>query len=114
MFKTRVQMPDLDKKVSGAMAHGQKILDSQALKDSNYFIPADTWNLRDSSLIHTKVGSGLLVWNTPYASALYWNPQYNFSEDKNPNASGLWFEEAKAKYLDDWLKQAQKAVRSKF
>lgn len=31
-----------------------------------------------------------IIFDTPYARRLYWNPQFNFRTDKNPNAQGLW------------------------
>ena len=79
-------------------------LSQQVLADSNYFIPKDTGELEQSSLIHSDFENGKLVWNTPYAARLYWNPQYNFSTDVNPHASGLWFEVAKQNNMDSWTR----------
>ena len=33
-----------------------------------------------------------VVTDTPYARRLYFNPEFNFSKDANPNAGGMWFE----------------------
>lgn len=82
----------------------QRNLSQQVLADSNFFIPKDTGELEQSSLIHSDLEAGKLIWNTPYAARLYWNPQYNFSTDVNPNASGLWFEVAKQNNMDSWTK----------
>ncbi|MGH0741936.1 minor capsid protein [Bacillus paranthracis] len=90
----------------------QIVLDEQVLKDSNYFIPFDTANLRDSSLIASEIGKGVLLWDTPYAKRLYWNPQYNFSKDSNPHASGLWFDHAKAMNLPAWIALTQTEVEN--
>ena len=30
--------------------------------------------------------------NTPYARRLYFNPEYNFNKEMNPNAQAYWFE----------------------
>lgn len=74
-------------------------LSSQIKKDSEHYIPARDWHLRNRGR-YTETS---VSWHTPYARRLYYNPQYNFSKDKNPNASGLWFEKAKEKHLEEWL-----------
>jgi|SRR5690625_784733 len=111
--RVHVNMGTIPVKVPSAFEYGQYVLDEQALKDSNFYIPADQWNLRDSSLLHSKLGDGELYWMTPYARRLYYNPQYNFSTDKNPNARGLWWEAAKAEKRKEWLEIAEKAVKSR-
>lgn len=83
---------------------GQSLLDEEVLKSSNNYAPEDSTELIRSSVRATVFGSGKVMWDTPYARKLYWNPQYNFSSDKNPNAQGLWFEAAKANDLKDWIK----------
>lgn len=83
---------------------------NQVLKDSNNYIPKDTGALEQSSFTHSKPQEGIIEWNTPYARRLYWNPQYNFSKDVNPNARGLWFEHAKSQHLPDWLDVFKKGL----
>ena len=97
-------------KIDNALNKAQHALDQQVLKDSNYFIPFDTGELMRSSLRSSQIGQGLIVWDTPYARRLYYNPQYNFRKDKNPNAQGLWFEAAKAAHGREWAELAQKTV----
>ena len=111
-LKIKVNIPEgaISKKVDKALSKAQAALDEQVLKDSNYFIPYDTGELMRSSLRSSRIGEGLIVWNTPYARRLYYNPQYNFSKDQNPNAQGLWFEAAKAIHYPEWVKLAQKVV----
>lgn len=86
------------------------LLSQQVLSDSNYFIPKDEGILEQSSKIHSNFEKGELVWKTPYARRLYWNPQFNFSKDVNPHASGLWFEVAKAKNIDSWIELVKKGL----
>lgn len=92
----------------------QAQLDQDVLKDSNYFIPFDTGHLRDSSLIHTRIGSGKIVWKTKYAKYQYYGVDFNFSHDVNPNASSLWFERAKSLHKKDWLKDMKLKYRRYF
>lgn len=113
MFKVdvKVELSDIDGKVGNALDHGQFKLDQMVLSDSNYYIPKDQGYLEESSLTHSKPGEGEVVWQTPYARRLYWNPQYDFSTDKNPNARGLWFEAAKSEKLNEWLNQSSKETK---
>lgn len=58
-------------------------------------VPKDVGTLEESAFIDTsqiKEGIAFIVFDTPYARRLYWNPQYNFRTDKNPNARGKWME----------------------
>lgn len=114
MLKVKIDMGDIAKKVENSVDHSQFALDQQVLKDSNFYIPKDQGYLEQSSLLHSKIGEGNLVWRTPYARPLYWNPQYNFSKDRNPNARGLWFEAAKSTRLQNWLKVAKSEVKKRF
>lgn len=91
----------------------QLVLDNEALKDSNFYAPQDQSELINSSIRNSKAGSGQLVWKTPYAKRLYYNPQYDFSTDMNPNASGLWFEMAKLNNLSRWIDLIHKALNGK-
>jgi hypothetical protein len=97
-----------------ALSRAQFALDTQILKDSNYFIPKDTGFLEQSSLRASDIGGGLLRWDTPYARRLYYNPQYNFQQDINPNARGLWFEEARARFAPEWERIAQHTFNENF
>ncbi|MBC1459071.1 minor capsid protein [Listeria newyorkensis] len=106
----QVNAKNIEKDVLKRIEKAQFALDNQVLKDSNYFAPWDTQATIDSSFIHSKIGEGMLIWATPYARRIYFNTQYNFSKDKNPNAGGLWFEVAKSKFLSDWVKVANAAA----
>lgn len=112
-IRVKVETDRIKPKVLKAVNHAQEMVDSQVLKDSNRYAPMDTGNLINSSLRSSQIGRGRLVWDTPYARRLYYNPQYNFSKDKNPNAGGLWFERAKSRHKRDWEEAARRAVRGR-
>lgn len=110
---------DLDKgklksKTDRAKKAAQAQLDQDVLKDSNYFIPKQDGYLEKSGILHSRIGEGHIEWRTPYARRLYYNPQYNFSKDVNPNAQGLWFEEAKSRYKESWIQRARREYRKYF
>lgn len=114
VFRAKVEMySGLGRRISAAEKFGQYTLDNAVIKDSNYYAPEDEQYLQKSALASSDIGNGRIVWNTPYARRLYYNPQYNFSKDKNPNAGGLWFERAKSNKRDSWLRQTDRAVKSR-
>jgi hypothetical protein len=97
-------------RISEALRPVQAALDAQILKDANYFCPEDKGDLQSSAVRESRIGEGELVWATPYARRLYYNPQFNFSKDRNPNARGKWFEAAKAANFRAWERIAQAAL----
>lgn len=109
-FNFRFEDRGIRKKLETMHKNGQRALDAQVLKDSNYYAPQDQNNLIESSLRFTNPGSGMIIWQTPYARRLYYNPQYHFSKDKNPNARGLWFEAAKAAHVKEWEKIVKQSL----
>lgn len=109
MISVNVQLGDIEHKIKQATEFAQYALDQQVIKDCNYYIPMDTGSLERSALQSSQAGQ--IVWDTPYAEKLYYNPQYNFSKDKNPHARGLWFEEAKSVHGSEWVNVAEKAVK---
>lgn len=106
--KVSVDLRGVSKKIDRITEEKQVKLDEVVLKDSNFYIPRDTGNLEDAGRIGSQIGKGVLIWDVPYAKRLYWNPQYNFSKDSNPNARGKWFEEAKAIRLNQWIRLLQR------
>lgn len=110
-FDIRIDLRGVGPAVKEMVKRAQFVLDEQVIKDSNYYIPQDQGFLKDSALSASSVGEGRVVWNTPYARRLYYNPQYHFSKDKNPNAQGLWFEAAKSARKKEWEKIANQAIR---
>lgn len=89
---------------------GQFALDQQVAKDSNFFVPKDTSALEGSVISSSNFGSGVISWSTPYARRLYYGTNFKFSKDKNPNASALWFERAKAMRKRKWVEIAKQTI----
>ena len=96
-------------KIEQRVSRVQKLLDAQVMKDSNYFVPVDKHQL-ERSVLNSKLGSGVLVWDAEYAKKQY----YHFvkkSKDQNPNASTKWFERAKERSMKTWEKIANAEYR---
>ncbi|GAB6669597.1 TPA: minor capsid protein [Bacillus cereus] len=107
----KLDTPAIEGKVMEAAEKAQFALDQQVLKDSNFYIPKDTGEVERSGIRFSRPGEGHIEWNTPYARRIYYNPQYNFSKDVNPNARGLWFEEAKARHVTDWARIVENEIK---
>ncbi len=111
--KVRIQLNNLQASMGNRQKKGQIVLDEQVLKDSNNYAPQDTSELINSSIRMSPIGSGLLIWSTPYARINYYGADRNFSKDKNPNATFAWFEAAKANHLEEWKSIVAKTMGGK-
>lgn len=91
--------------ISGKRA--QMWLDNEVLKDSAPFVPRLTGALEHSGIAGSKIGSGLLTYNTPYAAAQYYG-NFQHSVQSHPQACRLWFETAKAINKRKWVAGVKK------
>ena len=101
----------INSEIQKRKAKAQAALDAQVMKDSNYFVPIDTHVLETSVITGSVIGSSVLEWDTPYARKQYYEYP-NKSKDENPNAVMKWFEAAKAKYKDVWIRIANNVYHS--
>lgn len=85
----------------------QVFVDSEVLRLCDPYIPFRTGMLRDSGILSTTIGSGEVIYNTPYARRQYY-------ENKGSGKRGkLWFERMKADHRDDILNGAAKIAGGK-
>ena len=87
----------------------QRRVDSEVLRYNTPYVPFDTGTLQQSGILNTVIGSGEVVYQTPYARRMYYNPQYNFQGA--PQRGAYWFERMKADHKDDILRAAGKEFR---
>ena len=97
-------------KIDNTWANGREMLCSQILRDCNLYCKEDTGMLILSSLIHSRLKEGLLIWNTPYAARQYYEIPTAYT-DVNSNATWRWCEVAKQNHLAEWGRQAQAITR---
>ena len=100
--KTALNSAEIKADIEAKARQVQAPLDALIMADSNYFCPIKTGTLQKSAIINSRLGSGELVWKTPYARRQY----YEYSKppyQPNPNACGRWFEAAKARWLEKWV-----------
>ena len=89
---------------------GLAMLSSQVLRDCNMYCKEDTGMLIASSMLHSQLNKGLLVWQTPYAARQYYEIRTAY-KDVNPNATWRWCEVAKNNHGEKWLAQAKAIAR---
>ena len=111
-FNTKTVLNDAGIKadIEATTRQVQAPLDALILQDSNYFCPIKTGTLQKSAIINSRLGSGELVWKTPYARRQY----YEYSKppyQPNPNACGKWFEAAKARWLEKWVRFVNERIK---
>lgn len=95
----------------GLGLQAQRFVDSEVLRLSDPLVPMDDGKLKDSGTINTRIGTGLVRYVTPYARAMYNNPQYNFQGA--PQRGAKWFERMKASNKQAILNGAAKITGSK-
>ena len=71
----------------------QKFVDSEVLRRCEKYVPKDTGELIRSGIRETRLGSGRVVYRTPYARKWYFRPA-NFHGA--PRRGNYWFERMKS------------------
>ncbi|WP_201750549.1 minor capsid protein [Senegalia massiliensis] len=96
-FDSKVQMAALNVLLIGrgleARGRVQRYVDSEVLKLTDKYVPFRDGKLKESGTRNTKIGSGEVVYRTPYARRMYYNPQFNFSGA--PLRGAYFFERSK-------------------
>lgn len=95
--------PEMTEKINGVQA----FIDSECLRLCDPLVPKDTGILKQSGIMHTKIGSGQLEYRTPYARRWYYMPA-SFSEA--PERGNYWFERMKAQYKQQILAGSKKVA----
>lgn len=108
--RIEINSAEINEKVSNPFGQGFEMLCSQILRDCNMYCKEDTGALIASSLIHSDLKNGRLVWQTPYAARQYYEIPTAY-HDVNSQATWRWCEVAKQNHLADWGRQAQAIAR---
>lgn len=81
----------------------QQYVDSKVLEYCEPYVPKDTNALIESGIHNTQIGSGEVIYNTPYARRWYYMPA-KFQEA--PQRGNYWFERMKNEYQQAILEGA--------
>lgn len=118
--------------------HVQKVVDAAVIRECFPYLPFDEGVLAGSANTATEIGSGEVIYDTPYARYLYYGEVYGpnipitengiitgywsapekfptgekleYSTEKNPQAGSHWFDRAMEDHKDEILKEAQNAA----
>lgn len=99
--------PGFSIKWNGRAEMAQMYVDNTVLKESAPYTPFQSGMLQKSGLLGTKVGSGEVVWSSPYARYLYYGKvmvgrapkqltDRNLTFHGAPKRGAFWFERMKA------------------
>lgn len=88
----------------------QMAIDNAVASYCMQYTPWRTGTLARSPFAQSQLGKGMVIYDTPYARRLYYNPQYHFDKTVNPLAGGYWFERMKADHSHDILEEAMKVA----
>lgn len=97
----------------------QKYIDSEVLRLSSPYVPLLTGALEKSGTLCTDIGSGEVIWNTPYARYQYYERVMVGSPPKQVTniplkyhggglRGGFWFERMKANHKSEIIAGAAK------
>lgn len=101
----------------------QRWLDKTVLRDASPFVPKRSGRLEQSGVQGTAPGKGVVRWTAPYAAAVYEgkvmkgprrgpkyrsNQEMKMSKATHPLARSMWFEAAKARYGQMWVRGVRK------
>ncbi|SDY13220.1 minor capsid protein [Eubacterium barkeri] len=76
---------------------------------ASQIVPFDVGTLEGSGYVKVDGQTAHIVFDTPYARRLYFHPEYNFRQDKNPNARGRWMDDYQVGYPKEGIAlEAQK------
>lgn len=88
----------------------QFMLDSAVKRDTDPYVPMDTGRLARSVQTSSPSGSGLIVYDTPYARRLYYG-HCSIKGTHHPLARRMWFEEAKAVHGKRWIAEVERILK---
>lgn len=115
MTKVKITLyPDKIKKLHEISQKAFELTVKEVLSDirNSQVVPKNTGELERSGFpdIDVQKMVAKIVFDTPYARRLYWHPEYNYRQDKNQYAGGLWMQT----YIDGEKKNFVKETYSKF
>lgn len=108
--RIQINIPQVGANVTGAWEKSLEPLATEIREDCNKYCKERDGTLIRSSLIHSQLDQGRLIWQTPYAKRQYWEIE-TAHKDKNPNASWKWCEVAKAKFKEKWKRLAERLLK---
>lgn len=107
-FETQLNTGQLLGRIYGNQHKVQFMLVNQIISDTRPFVPFLSGNLANT--VTASIDGSSVIYNASYAHRLYRHPEFNFSKQHHPLATGEWFEVSKGIHLMQWLDQSQKGM----
>lgn len=105
-----IDIPRTVNRFSPKFKKAQAFVDSEVIRTSEPYVPFQTGMLARSATSGTQIGTGLVVYDAPYARRMYYG-NYNFNKNEHPQAGNQWFEKAKAVHGKEWVQGAEKILK---
>lgn len=115
--RVEVDWSKIPREIKTKALTAQTTLDLAIINDTDQFVPMRQGILAKSVISASKIGSGRIVYDTPYARHLYYGINvrtgrtFNISKLKHPKATAGWFDVAKAAYLEKWIRQVEEVMK---
>lgn len=100
--------PNFGSNMSAKLQQAQNFIDTECLRLCEPFVPKDTGTLIQSGTINTQIGSGKVIYLTPYARRWYYR---SASFQEAPMRGNYWFERMKQQYKEQILTGAKRITR---
>lgn len=134
-IKVNINSAKIIKEFDTSFRKARKRVKSEIVKDSSPLLPMRDGTLKKSSAISQASDDQYLIWNTPYARFLYgglvmvapngstWakfnqrktikqpHQKLKFYKGANAKAGDKWFDKAKQKNIEKWLKIYSKGAK---
>lgn len=91
----------------------QKYIDNTVLRFCDPYVPLDTGTLRTSGTLHTDIGSGEVVYRTPYAAKQYYKGSSPGKSHTGGKRGRMWFARMKADRLEEIKEGARRIAGAK-
>jgi hypothetical protein len=96
---TRLDLPDIEKSREKAL----RVVANVMREDMNVFVPQDTGNLQQSSRSEPTSENIIITWASAYAKKWFYTYTADMaSKSSNKQATRLWHETAKDKFMAKW------------
>lgn len=108
MFDVSIDLAGLDTALQPLKPGGEVQIwfDNEFIKHCEPYVPWASGTLAHSAWFATAIGSGQIVYDTPYAEKMYRNPELNFNEA--PMRGAFWAERMWAARGDEITEGAAK------
>ena len=112
----RFEMDSVDKirgkREINPFENAQKYIDSECIRRMDKYTKRQSGTLIKSATLHTKIGSGKIIQETPYARVQYYN--YDAVQNDTGLRGRYWFERMKTDNLVDIKKGVEMITGGKF